>query len=782
MALVQDRIDAILGGAGWKPATAEWPGQPQAVPARRHANARSTLLVAEAHPYSFYLKSSGRPALRVFATSLIPAADRTDELLRLVADFQDRLGALDEDRAFWDALSAIGTSVKVLRGGRFEEMVDWMLVDEEGRPLSFVPAWTPLTVGTYALSAVTDFRHLARETLEGGGFTNTLQRDAPMAVGALFNASGLLKGTPYWDALARGVSLCLTHADLEVRAQALFFFSDGDTRSLPGAERVEQAIAAHPELFPPGRRPVSWGALDFTEQVWLALQHRAHAGSTRASAMLAKLPDPFAAERAARAKEDRKVEERWSQVRRSDEPHPTTGETLWGALIQSLEAHSAPASPCPRCAAVAPVFETEESATAALPQALTDALQVIADLGHQALRKCSGCGALFVESAYGPPAADDLFARTLRLERVTTRAAIDRLRSASAPTTLTALEVTELVASRAVHLGFVPGLGVVSRGGGWRRYIYREGGHVLDAWYDVEKDALDELSWVTLPEFESGVVRHLGSFTLTDRDVRPFGEIPATVIEQGRARLALALRVLEPLADGTKGLAVDAGGRLLVRHSAATGWQLVVMKGGRVESLQLESEDDAHRRVDEAARQRVELRARALAPRALSRIGAIEKSAQAALARIDAGEACQVPLGVAVAVAGGYAYLTFERGHSIGNLLAQSREQVMGDLVSTAAGGKEPRFVRLDEQRARVVREEVPALLDPVRRWALFQSGSIEVGGGPTTDTQWILFRDGARYRFEGTTSEWVDEARARDIVIGKRYGWLKSRPSGTSS
>jgi hypothetical protein len=77
----------------------------------------------------------GRRPLLVNTLS-VDAADHDpiEDVLRLVIEWQDRLGEPAADAAFWRALLGLGVRGLVLQGDRLESALDWSRLDGAGQP------------------------------------------------------------------------------------------------------------------------------------------------------------------------------------------------------------------------------------------------------------------------------------------------------------------------------------------------------------------------------------------------------------------------------------------------------------------------------------------------------------------------------------------------------------------------------------------------------------------------------------------------------------------------
>jgi hypothetical protein len=128
-------VDAVLGAAGWEPEEVTADGHAEPLPARRHRNARATLLVAGADERRLVLLLDRRPPLSIVAVGAAGEWDgRLEDVLRLLIDWQDRLGEPEADAAFWRDLTALSVSALVLRGDRPHSTLDWSRLDARGEP------------------------------------------------------------------------------------------------------------------------------------------------------------------------------------------------------------------------------------------------------------------------------------------------------------------------------------------------------------------------------------------------------------------------------------------------------------------------------------------------------------------------------------------------------------------------------------------------------------------------------------------------------------------------
>ena len=125
-------VEAALGAAGWPPEAVEVEGQPDPVPTRRYRNARALLRVVLVRERQLTLLVEHRlPLLIRIASPTAADRDPLTEALRLIVEWQDRLGDLDGDAGFWQALVASGAPTVVLRDGK-SWPVDWSRVDDTG--------------------------------------------------------------------------------------------------------------------------------------------------------------------------------------------------------------------------------------------------------------------------------------------------------------------------------------------------------------------------------------------------------------------------------------------------------------------------------------------------------------------------------------------------------------------------------------------------------------------------------------------------------------------------
>jgi hypothetical protein len=126
-------VDVVLGAAGWEAESVAVEGRLEPARARRYANARVTLQVAPLDGRRLVLFVEGRRPLVLNTTSADAAnRDAAEAALRLLVEWQDRLGEAEADAAFWRALVTLGVHGLVLQEGRLRSDLDWSRLDARG--------------------------------------------------------------------------------------------------------------------------------------------------------------------------------------------------------------------------------------------------------------------------------------------------------------------------------------------------------------------------------------------------------------------------------------------------------------------------------------------------------------------------------------------------------------------------------------------------------------------------------------------------------------------------
>jgi hypothetical protein len=95
-------------------------------------------------------------------------------------------------------------------------------------------------------------------------------------------------------------------------------------------------------------------------------------------------------------------------------------------IRQRWPEHAAGVQRCDKCAHLGDEYSEDGMAFVRSLDGFSTALA--RPLRSCCLRECHGCGGLFRETASGPPGADDLFAITTHLERLTPQQAIEFLK------------------------------------------------------------------------------------------------------------------------------------------------------------------------------------------------------------------------------------------------------------------------------------------------------------------------------------------------------------------
>ncbi len=416
------------------------------------------------------------------------------------------------------------------------------------------------------------------------------------------------------------------------------------------------------------------------------------------------------------------------------------------------------------------------------------------------IRECRACGALFAQTASGPPAAEDLFDVTVHLERISIDRAVEMLpiESAYAQQERTVEQALALVLGGACYLNNFSR--VQKSRMGEERFIFRDGDVILDAWHVQATGMLGNVARYPLDEFKSALPELFPGDAVDARFVGPIEQMPAVVRQDAPRRRRLGEDLSAALAEGTQWvhLATYApptprrtGPRRRKKHSVRresvaraagatsesylyrgpiAGWLYVSCKAGVITGVKVDAATVATRRLDDVLREDPTVATKPVPPKPLARLRQIEAGLVDALARLEAGESCAHPLGL-LALVGGRFVVADLAGDVVQNLVELDRTRALDHLASELAGRRAVTFAPLSPAD----RQRVAAVLDPDERWQLFLAGRLVVGGGPTTDMQWTLACENGAYRFDGSSgSEVMAEARARDIVREKRYGWLR--------
>jgi hypothetical protein len=125
---------AVPGAAGWRSVQVPVPGAPDQT-VRQYTNARTMLSIWPRDGRLALVMPSRLPL--VVKTSRGEAAERRDfapDILRLIVEYQDRLGEPAADASFWRALLAAGITAWVVHDGKDNGTLDWSRMDHDGQP------------------------------------------------------------------------------------------------------------------------------------------------------------------------------------------------------------------------------------------------------------------------------------------------------------------------------------------------------------------------------------------------------------------------------------------------------------------------------------------------------------------------------------------------------------------------------------------------------------------------------------------------------------------------
>jgi hypothetical protein len=325
---------------------------------------------------------------------------------------------------------------------------------------------------------------------------------------------------------------------------------------------------------------------------------------------------------------------------------------------------------------------------------------------------------------------------------------------------------------------------VFSTRGGESRYIFFADDRFFDAWHVTETNRLGELGWWSLDAFRKVVDAMFGEQVALSY-LASYDDIPHVVLTDSppRARRVEALlTTLENDSGAWLDLMKNSRGDffLFLRHDAALGWHGVFLdENARVTGVSPRSRERARSDVERAVRHAADVAPERAEAAVVQRVGEIHEAARSALDRLRSGEAWvagQAPFMQYVAFVGNaFVWALTSTEDRIQSVTVRDPSRVLEDLLAAFAKNTPPTLVTLSTER----REEIEIKADPSRYVELVRRGELIVGGGATTDMQWMIaYRDGRFVHEHGDGFEvhtkTVDEQYVLDVLKNHRYGWVR--------
>jgi len=314
---------------------------------------------------------------------------------------------------------------------------------------------------------------------------------------------------------------------------------------------------------------------------------------------------------------------------------------------------------------------------------------------------------------------------------------------------------------------------------GNERFIFFTDEWFFDVFMETTTKEICELSWISKEDFLPILERTFPARNFTEY-LRPYQDIPAfllTACPQLRTRVLGVMQALtDPLQCWQLKKKHDPQSNAFLLKHITHGWYTIVLdQSDCIRFMLPATEANVKKEIVETLRA-FEKEPVKLAPKALiDKCTQIWAEVDTVLMRLEQGELWQeytdgFSEGFYIQSVNGYFYISTQDA-AIDTVAWHKESAVIEAVLSAVLKKTKHVFNALSREQLDTIDKIINTTLYP----ALLKKGKITIGGGFTTDMQWVITcQEGHYYRSQAAACEELSEQQVKDILANKQFGWAR--------
>nr|MDO8111113.1 hypothetical protein [Candidatus Sigynarchaeota archaeon] len=322
------------------------------------------------------------------------------------------------------------------------------------------------------------------------------------------------------------------------------------------------------------------------------------------------------------------------------------------------------------------------------------------------------------------------------------------------------------------------------RGNNEPRFIFFNNDRVYDVWFNIDTQEITDISWCNKDEFLELLPIAFSPGNITTF-LSPYTKIPQEVLDKAPKIGDAVEQVLVALANPATWFhlrsTLTTRSRWFLRDDKAWGLHVISVDGNdKIKGISLRRRNQAIQEIIKAMYDFPGETPEPANTQVIAKAAEMWEILDATLARLDAGEILVEYLNdyyQRYFIKNGDLYFyIFADGGEVDSVSERTRESIINEMLEKVSDDKQPTFAEIKKS----LKKEIFRQTDVTKYAELLKDGELHIGGGPTTDMQWIIRCEGGQFvrtqgdGYGGVNSQILSEDQVKQILKDKRYGWVK--------